>query len=215
MRQDAKKNDNLQRKSRAKSSSFNDGGMEVLKEWLESNLDYPYIERSDILKIQAKTTLTKKQIQGWCTNIRRRRMTVIRDSNGNKKLVPHENPEKKRQQNKQGERVPIILLNDSNKTIENAPKRDEDISKDSASLKSAKDDKNDHHCHPILIEQPKTKGTIKSSKKTPQQFLITRKNSATFKGSLSTRELSKILCRYCFCENLHYLPLLLTISEIR
>mmetsp|Transcript_14641 Transcript_14641/g.12882 ORF Transcript_14641/g.12882 Transcript_14641/m.12882 type:complete len:91 (+) Transcript_14641:451-723(+) len=48
---------------------------------------------------------------GWCTNVRRRRLTVVTDKQGLRQLITQNNPEKKRKQNKSGARVPIILYN--------------------------------------------------------------------------------------------------------
>ncbi|CAI2369337.1 unnamed protein product [Moneuplotes crassus] len=119
MRQDAKKKIGTIEKGK-RCDFFNQKSIELLKEWLEDNLDHPYIERRDLIRIQEETGLTKKQIMGWCTNIRRRRLTVVRDPDGSRKLIPLENPEKKRKKNESGERKPIVLANKKEESSDEA-----------------------------------------------------------------------------------------------
>ncbi|CAI2374991.1 unnamed protein product [Moneuplotes crassus] len=101
-----------QGKSRARPGYFDHEAIEVMKEWLEENLSRPYVHKSDIKDLSKKSGLSKKQIMGWCTNVRRRRLTIIRDDKGARQLVPQKNPEKKRKQNKSGTRAPIVLKNE-------------------------------------------------------------------------------------------------------
>ncbi|CAI2370066.1 unnamed protein product [Moneuplotes crassus] len=125
MRQDATRRIEPEDRGR-RSDIFCQKSIELLMEWLEDNLDHPYIERKDLLRIQGKTRLTKKQIMGWCTNIRRRRLTVVRDADGNRNLVPLDNPEKKRKKNEPGKRKPIILLNKNEKTQDKSQEQEEE-----------------------------------------------------------------------------------------
>jgi len=96
---------------RARPGYFSNESVEILKEWLEGNLNHPYVKKSEVNALELKSGLSKKQIMGWCTNVRRRRLTVVTDKQGLRQLITQNNPEKKRKQNKSGARVPIILYN--------------------------------------------------------------------------------------------------------
>jgi len=56
---------------RARPGYFSNESVEILKEWLEGNLNHPYVKKSEVNALELKSGLSKKQIMGWCTNVRR------------------------------------------------------------------------------------------------------------------------------------------------
>ena len=51
--------------------NFTKEQLEVLMDWLENNLEHPYPTKTAIKNLKLCTGLDTKQINLWCTNIRR------------------------------------------------------------------------------------------------------------------------------------------------
>jgi hypothetical protein len=56
---------------RARPGYFGTESIEILKEWLSRNLNHPYVTKLQLKELMKTSSLTKKQIMGWCTNVRR------------------------------------------------------------------------------------------------------------------------------------------------
>lgn len=65
-----------ERGDRARPGYFSPDSIEILKEWLSHNLDHPYVTKGQLKELMKSSSLTKKQIMGWCTNVRRVRQVL-------------------------------------------------------------------------------------------------------------------------------------------
>ena len=54
-----------------KKQNFSKEATSVLKKWLISHVEHPYLKNNDKLKLSKESGLTKKQVQNWFTNVRK------------------------------------------------------------------------------------------------------------------------------------------------